>query len=108
MIWHRLVTDFWPPDQSSIGPNLIASGIAFWAGWMWKGRRIVHHLTTLHEKHDRLAQAHEELAATQDAHGELLERVARDHGDQLAKVLDAVHTPPPAPPTIRPFPSEAS
>lgn len=31
--------------------NLVASAIAFMAGWWWKGRKILSHLDELHRHH---------------------------------------------------------
>jgi hypothetical protein len=27
--WHRIVADFWPPDRSYVGPNIVASVVIF-------------------------------------------------------------------------------
>lgn len=47
----RLLHDFWPPDASSIGPNLVASAVCFAGGWFWKGRILLAHLDELHRHH---------------------------------------------------------
>lgn len=109
----RVFHDFWPLDRSAISPNLIASGIAFFAGWMAKGRQIVHHIKALHAKHDELAarqqERHEAVVARQEEQDRKLERMARDHGHQLAQIQEAVLAPSPPPPApVFTTPSEAA
>jgi hypothetical protein len=73
----RLAADFWPLDSSRVGPNLVASGViavpAFAAGALLRpvAARAAHRFVDA-----KLASVH----ARQDAHHDLLQRIAEHVG----------------------------
>lgn len=79
--WGRLGADFWPPDRSFVGPNLVASVIqatviAIVAFLVWPPfRRRLHRLIDrkLSPLHDHLAKIH----AHNEWHARLLARQHR-------------------------------
>jgi hypothetical protein len=68
----RLTADFWPPDRSFIGPNIVAS-IVQWsvvvmvAALLWPPTRrriqgfVTGHLKPLHDNHAELLAEHAEM-----------------------------------------------
>lgn len=53
-VWHRFLTDFWPPDASTVGPNLVASGVCTAGLYVFHLRK---QMKALHEKLDRHGEA---------------------------------------------------
>lgn len=61
-IFPRLFHDFWPPDASSVGPNLVASAVfgvaaVFYAEFRVLKQMTKHHETTRREVHDAIRAA---------------------------------------------------
>lgn len=86
IIWrHRVAADFWPPDASRIGPNLIASLIQaavvlVLVVLLWPpARRAIHRYIVSHTAalHDHLDVLHAQRE--------------RHHAEQMKK-LDAIHS----------------
>lgn len=54
-VFHRVGSDFWPPDKASVAPNLLASAICFVTGYVVALRKrlnkIHDHLDELHRHH---------------------------------------------------------
>lgn len=108
-MFHHFQTYTWPGPLGWIARdtpgNLAASAIAFFAGYMWKGRQVIKkfhgRLDDLHERHD----AHE---AVLDDQTKILEEIRsalegpekelKLISHSMVEVLDALHFPPPAPP----------
>lgn len=69
--------------------NLAASAIAFFAGWMLKGRQVVHGLHAKMDAHkDHHAARFDALEAKVDAQ---FDKMAKEQGHQLAQILEASH-----------------
>lgn len=68
MSWlaHRLLSDFWPVDKATVAPNLVASAMAFSAGWMFKGRQLVSLLNRHHAEQMSAHRATQEKVSNAD------------------------------------------
>ena len=54
--WNRFVTDFWPPDRSFIGPNIVASAVLLSLGVLAIFKRMKREHAHLHAKLDHIVK----------------------------------------------------
>ena len=87
--WHRFLSDFWPPDRSFVGPNIVAS-VVTWAGLLVIAAllyppirrrilRFVDHKANAIKAH--IDKGHAELHAKLDEGHRMIRHVIEHHPD---------------------------